>query len=36
VPFSIVSGGVMCVAGVAVCIVLLPTFWRYDSREAHP
>jgi MFS family permease len=36
VPFSIVSGGLMCVAGVAVCIALLPTFWRYDSRGPQP
>src|SRR5206468_2661931 len=36
VPFSIVSGGLMCVAGVAVCIALLPAFWRYDSRGAQP
>jgi MFS family permease len=36
VPFSVVSGGLMCVAGVAVCIALLPTFWRYDSRGAQP
>jgi MFS family permease len=36
VPFSIVSGGLMCVAGVAVSIALLPAFWRYDSRSARP
>jgi MFS family permease len=36
VQFSVVSGGLMCVAGVAVCIALLPTFWRYDSRGAQP
>jgi hypothetical protein len=36
VQFSIVSGGVMCVAGVAVCIALLPAFWRYDARRAQP
>jgi MFS family permease len=29
---SIVSGGVMCIAGVAVAVVLLPAFWRYDAR----
>lgn len=28
---SIVSGGVLCVAGVAICCVLLPKFWRYHS-----
>ena len=36
VPFSIVSGGLMCVAGVTVCIALLPAFWRYDARGAQP
>ena len=30
--FSIVSGGVLCVAGAAACALLLPGFWRYDSR----
>ena len=34
VRFSIVSGGVRCVAGAAVCAVLLPAFWRYDPRSA--
>jgi MFS family permease len=29
---SIVSGGVLCVAGVAAVGALLPDFWRYDSR----
>jgi len=35
---SIVSGGVLCVIGVAVTAALLPAFWRYDagSREAAP
>jgi len=35
---SIVSGGVLCVIGVAVTAALLPAFWRYDaeSREAEP
>ncbi|HET9941758.1 MAG TPA: MFS transporter, partial [Terriglobia bacterium] len=30
---SIVSGGVMCVIGILLCIPLLPAFWRY-RREA--
>jgi MFS family permease len=30
---SVVSGGVLCVAGVVVAVALLPAFWRYDSRE---
>lgn len=33
VTFSVVSGGVLCVLGVAVCASLLPRFWRYDSHE---
>ena len=31
---SIVSGGVLCVAGVAVAILALPAFWHYDARTA--
>jgi MFS family permease len=30
---SIVSGGVLCIAGVALCIPLLPTFWRYRAKR---
>ena len=30
---SIVSGGFLCVAGVAVAVLALPAFWRYDARE---
>jgi MFS family permease len=33
---SIVSGGVLCVAGVAVAILALPAFWRYDARDDRP
>ena len=29
---SIVSGGILCVAGVAVTAGILRDFWRYDSR----
>lgn len=28
---SIVSGGILCVAGVFVCCYFLPKFWRYQS-----
>jgi MFS family permease len=28
---SIVSGGVLCVAGVVVCALVLPRFWRYRA-----
>jgi MFS family permease len=31
---SVVSGGVLCVAGTAVLVALLPAFWRYDARAA--
>ncbi len=31
VSFSIVSGGVLCVAGVALCCFLMPKFWSYRS-----
>ena len=30
---SIVSGGVLCIAGVALAALALPAFWRYDARE---
>jgi len=29
VRFSIVTGGSICIAGVLLCIPLLPVFWRY-------
>jgi MFS family permease len=34
VSFSIVAGGVICVVGVALCIPLLPAFWRYRPAAA--
>jgi MFS family permease len=33
VRVSVVSGGVLCVAGTAVLAVVLPTFLRYDARR---
>jgi MFS family permease len=33
--FSVVSGGVLCVAGCALTALALPGFLRYDSREPH-
>jgi hypothetical protein len=27
--YSIVSGGIICLAGVLICIPLLPAFWKY-------
>lgn len=32
VRVSIVSGGILCVAGVAATGAALRDFWRYDSR----
>ena len=31
VQFSVVSGGLLCVAGVGVCVAALPAFWRYRA-----
>jgi MFS family permease len=31
---SAVSGGVLCVAGIALVTLALPAFWRYDARAA--
>ena len=36
VRFSIVSGGVLCVAGCVVCAVALPAFRAYDARRHAP
>jgi len=27
--YSIISGGVICLVGVLICIPLLPAFWKY-------
>jgi len=34
VRFSVVSGGALCVVGVAACAALLPGFVRYEARLA--
>jgi MFS family permease len=34
VRFSVVGGGAICVAGVLLCIPLLPSFWRYRPSPA--
>lgn len=34
VTASIVSGGVLCVVGVAISCMLLPKFWRYHSEKS--
>lgn len=31
--FSIVSGGVLCIAGAAACALFLRGFWSYDDRR---
>jgi len=31
---SITWGGLMCIAGVAACVPILPAFWRYRKTEA--
>jgi MFS family permease len=36
VQFSVVSGGIVCVAGVLLCIPLLPAFWRYRRSSSRP
>jgi len=33
---SVVSGGVLCIAGVGVAALALPAFWRYDRRANRP
>ena len=35
IRFSIVSGGVLCVVGCALCALALPAFRDYDSRRYH-
>jgi MFS family permease len=32
--FSIVSGGLLCVGGILLCIPLLPAFWKYRRAAA--
>jgi len=32
---SIISGGLICFAGVLVCIPLLPAFWKYEAGRTH-
>src|SRR3954468_4987879 len=32
--FSVTSGGLICVAGVALVVLLFPDLWRYDASEA--
>lgn len=30
---SIISGGILCVIGVVLCVFLLPGFWKYHSEQ---
>lgn len=32
VTASIVSGGVLCIVGVAICSYYMPKFWKYRSQ----
>jgi MFS family permease len=32
IPFSIVSGGILCIAAVAACCYYLPKFWNYRAE----
>jgi MFS family permease len=36
VPFSVVSGGLLCIAGVGALALLAPGFARYDARAPVP
>jgi MFS family permease len=36
VPFSIVSGGLLTIAGVGLLRWFAPGFWRYDARDPAP
>jgi MFS family permease len=31
---SVISGGLLCVAGSVALALALPRFWRYDARDA--
>jgi MFS family permease len=33
---SIVSGGLMCLLGVLMCVPLLPAFWKYQAQRVAP
>jgi MFS family permease len=35
IRFSVVSGGLLCVAGCVLCAVALPAFRNYDARSYH-
>lgn len=31
---SIISGGILCVVGVVICVVFLPIFWKYHADSS--
>jgi hypothetical protein len=33
IRFSVVSGGILCVAGCVICALALPAFRSYDARR---
>jgi MFS family permease len=33
-PFSIISGGILCVLGVSICASRLPKFWSYERHAS--
>ena len=36
IPAAVVSGGLLCIAGVGVLRLLVPSFARYDARDPRP
>ena len=36
VPFAVVSGGLLCIAGVGILRLLSPGFTHYDARDPAP
>jgi len=36
VPISIVSGGLICIAGIGALRWFSPSFWRYDAEHPMP
>jgi MFS family permease len=34
VRFSILSGGIACIAGTVILAAMMPRFWRYDAERS--
>lgn len=32
IPIAIISGGILCITGVAICCSTMPKFWKYKSK----